>query len=135
MGGVSHIQPRTRRGGRSESLLVSASEEGYFERIILIHAGPISLLALQMHSPTFSILLCAREAGLPGPHQQTLSHSRGRKASQETSPPFLFPGSESCSLPSFFKPRDMGTLLLLALGYCISLSSFLHLIHNSFQNK
>lgn len=40
MGGVSHVQPRTRRCGRSESLLVSASEEGYFERIILANFPP-----------------------------------------------------------------------------------------------
>lgn len=41
---------------------------------------------------------------------------------------------KAAPFPSFLKPRDMGTLLLLVLGYCISLSSFLHLTHNSFQN-
>ena len=62
MRGVSLIQPGTRRGGASGSLSVSRSEEGHFEGVIPIHAGPIFLSALQMHSSPFLILLCAREA-------------------------------------------------------------------------
>ena len=79
-------------------------------------------------------LLCAREVGLPGPHPQMLAHSRGRRACRETPLLFLFFDSESCSLSSLFQTRDVGTLLLLSLGYSMSFSSFLQMIHSSVNN-
>ena len=71
---------------------------------------------------------------LPGPHPQMLTHSKGRRACWETLLLFLFFESESCSLSSLFQTRDVGTLLLLSLGYCISFSSFLQMTHTSVNN-
>lgn len=65
MGGVGYTH-QDKEGWREEAgVPLSLSErEGYFERIGLIHAGPIFLRALQMHDLPLATLL-ARGGGLP----------------------------------------------------------------------
>lgn len=120
VGGVAHNQPRTRRSGRSKSLLVSGSEEGYFQGIILTHAGPIFLRALQRYTLLFSILRCARGEGPSDPINRR-SGSRGRKVSQEASPPVLSSGSESCSLPSFLRSQGDRHSAITGPGWAMAL--------------
>lgn len=93
---------------RPGCLFGSGSEGGYLERIILIHAGPVFLCALQMHSHPSPILPVPREAGLSGP-------PGGRQVSPEASPCLPCSGSETCLLPGPFRPRSTGAPLLPAL--------------------